>query len=120
MAQDHSPITCAPCVLHLAFRRHIYYSLTITSVKNFSYNRVSRITLHVIYLNSRLKHLVKTWQGLQDHEIMIGSLPEVLIMRAERPISSYKPRETLIRLLRRNKILQILSTKRKISRPRLR
>ena len=40
-------------------------------------------------------------------------------MRAERPIGSYKPRETLIRLLRRNKILQILSTKRKISRPRL-
>ena len=50
---------------------------------------------------------------------MIGSLPEVLIMRADRPIGSYKPRETLIRLLRRNKILQILSTKRKISRPRL-
>ncbi len=50
---------------------------------------------------------------------MIGSLPEVLIMRAERPIGSYKLRETLIHLLRRNKILQILSTKRKISRPRL-
>ena len=77
------------------------------------------ITLHVIYLNSRLKYLVKTWQGLQDREIMIGSLPEVLIIRAERPIGSYKTRETLIRLLRRNKILQILSTKRKISRPPL-
>ncbi len=59
--------------------------------KFFNYPTIYSIylenTVYVFYLNSRLKHLVKTWQGLQDREIMIGSSTDVLIKRAKRPIS---------------------------------
>ncbi len=44
MAQDHSPITRAPCVLRLAFRRHIYYSLTITSIETSIYNTACNLS----------------------------------------------------------------------------
>ena len=96
----------ARCVLGLAFRRDIYHSLAITSVEtSFSYN----VTCILSEFNTKTpcQNLARIKRSRDFDWFMTGGVSK----RAKRPISSYKPRETLIRLLRRNKILQIPSTK---------